>query len=56
MIKLDLWDVINTRVPPELDIPESLEQPEKTVDDKAEASNAEDSGNGTSADPSQHRD
>lgn len=56
MIKLDLWDVINSRAPQERDIPESLEKPEKLVDDKAEASEAESSGNGAAADPSERWD
>lgn len=56
MIKLDLWDVINTRVPHERDIPESLEKLENPVGNKAEASKAEDGRNDTAPDPSQHRD
>jgi hypothetical protein len=53
VIKLDLWEIINTRVPEERDIPESLEKPEKPVGDEAKASKAKNGRNRSKAGSSQ---
>ena len=56
MIKLDLWEVINTRNLEERDIPESLEKSEKPVGDKAKASKAKDGRSRSEANPPERRD